>query len=508
VTAGSYEFLKPLASVSGKEGIVSYFALASALDTSGYRHNNYLHSSDLLGNFIIEPTENLNVTVKAGHHKDRYGLPGPLYVSALREGTVERKDSIYPFDNASTEDNFIDAEAIMKIGSFAQFSLGGSYRVRHNNSNFYFTGGGFTENRQQLTTLSLTPKIIFDKPILNRSSVFVAGWDYYKYPTKVNVSGNSSLGPSYTDTEIDRTDNAFYVNERFYPFDDFLLEAGYRTQKVDYNVKHNDLINPILAISADTHMRKEAYRFSANYLFGKKGDIFITYARGFRFPVTDEFVIPGYCFFGTCQPTQVNSSLDAQITDEIDIGFRYNPLAYLGGSVTLFNSKNKNEIYFNPILFTNMNYEKTKRSGLESSLFFRPVDPFLVSVNYSYIKAVFDGGPFDGNYVPLVPSNKLGVKLSYTLTDNLTFNIMSVSRSNCYVVSDQANRQSRMPGFTTFDASIVWTSKNVLIVLALKNMTGKKYSEYAVYSPFANDTALYPAPRQQALLAMQYTFGE
>jgi iron complex outermembrane recepter protein len=508
VTAGSYDLVKPQISVSGREGYLSYFALASAFDTSGYRHNNDLNTRDLLGNLILDPTQNLSITLKTGFHKDKYGLPGPLFVNALRQGTVDRKDSTYPFDNANTEDNFVDAEAVFKLGTIGQVSFGGSYRDRHNNSYFYFIGGGFTENRQQLTTLSMTPKLIVDTPILGRSSVFVAGWDHYKYPTTVKVTGDSALGPSYTNTDVDRTDNAFYLNERFYPVKNLLIEAGYRIQKVEYDVTHSDLIHPALSLSSDTHQRKEAYRFSANYLLGGKGDLFVTYAQGFRFPVTDEFVLPGYCFFGICQPTQINSDLEPQVTNEIDVGFRYNFAPHLGGSVTLFEAKNKNEIYFNPILFANLNYDRTKRSGIEASLYFRPTPPFLVTINYSYVKAEFDGGPFDGNDIPLVPNSKLGVKLSYAIMDNLTLNLMSMSRSNCYAVSDQTNLQPKLPGYTTFDTSLAWSSKRIMATLAVKNLTGKKYSEYPVYSPFANDTAVYPSPRQQFLLSLQYTFGE
>lgn len=508
LTAGSYDFLKPQISVTGQGGSISYFAMATALDTSGYRHNNRLNARDFLGNFIFNPLHNLSIGLKAGFHKDRYGLPGPVYVSALREGIVGRKDSNYPFDNASTEDNFIDAEVIAKIGTIGQFLLGGSYRNRHNNSNFYFTGSGYTENRQQLTTISFTPKLVIDTPIFGIKNNFILGWDYYKYPTNVNVTSDSSLGPSHTGTDVDRTDNALYVNERLYPFSNLLIEAGYRVQKVQYDIEHTDLVNPVLSLISDTNQRKEAYRFSANYLLGNKGDIFITYAQGFRFPVTDEFVLPGYCYFGFCQPTQVNSNLHPQITNEIDVGFRFNPVNYGGGNITFFQAKNKNEIYFNPILFANMNYEKTKRIGVESSLFLRPFDPFLVSINYSYVKAEFDGGPFNGNNIPLVPNNKLGVKLSYMVMDNLTLNLMSVSRSNCYVVSDQANKQQKLPGYTTFDASAVWSYKKIMAILAVKNLTGKKYSEYGVYSTFANDIALYPSPQQQVLLSFQYTFGE
>jgi iron complex outermembrane receptor protein len=263
----------------------------------------------------------------------------------------------------------------------------------------------------------------------------------------------------------------------------------------------------VLSSSAVTHQDKEAYRFSANYLLGKKGDVFISYGKGFRFPVTDEFVIPGYCYFGYCQPTQVNSSLKPQITDEIDLGIRYNPVNYAGGNLTLFQAKNKNEIYYDPILFANMNYDRTKRSGIEASIFFKPFTPFLVTINYSYIKAIFDGGTFDGNDVPLVPKNKLGVKLSYTLLDNLTFNLMGVARSNCYAVSDQKNQQSKLPGYTIYDASIVWRTEKLLTIFAIKNLTGKKYSEYGVFSPFANDVGLYPSPERQFFFSIQYNFG-
>ena len=506
-SVGSDKFLNSQLSVSGQEGKFSYFALATALATDGYRHNNDSEAKDLFGNFSFDILQNLNIAVKAGHHKDKNGLPGALYLSDLRRGSIGRKDSIYPFDNTRTEDNFVDTEVHAKIGNVGKIAVGGSYRNRHQPSYFFYGSGSFTESRSSLTTMALMPKLVIDAPIFGRKSSFMIGWDYYTYPTTVKATGNSPLGPSNTDTDVDRTDNAFYVNERLYPFSNFLLEAGYRRQKARYDIEHSDQVNPILSSSALAHQDKEAYRFSANYLLGKKGDVFISYGRGFRFPVTDEFVIPGYCYFGYCQPTQINSALKPQVTDEIDVGLRYNPINYAGGSITFFQAKNKNEIYYDPVLFANMNYDRIKRMGIETSLFYRPFDPFLVTINYSYIKAIFDGGTFDENDVPHVPRNKLGVKLSYTAFDNLTLNLMGVARSSSYVVSDQKNQQSKLPGYTTFDASVVWRTEKFMALLAIKNLTGKKYSEYGVFSPFANDVGLYPSPERQFFFSMQYTIG-
>ena len=113
-----------------------------------------------------------------------------------------------------------------------------------------------------------------DTPIFGIKNNFILGWDYYKYPTTVNVNGNSTLGPSYTSTDVDRTDNAILRKRQFYPFDDLLIEAGYRIQRVGYDVEHSDMVNPVLSLSSDTHQKKEAYRFSANYFLKTKGIIF------------------------------------------------------------------------------------------------------------------------------------------------------------------------------------------------------------------------------------------
>lgn len=507
VSGGSDKYLNSQLSISGREGGFSYFALMSALNSDGYRHNNYSDARDIFGNFSFDILQNLNIAVKAGHHKDKYGLPGALYINELRSGSVDQKDSTHPFDHARTEDNFIDTEVNAKIGNVGQASIGGSFRNRLQPSYFFYGSGSFTESRSNLSTIALTPKIIIDKPIFGRKSSFVIGWDYYNYSTTVKAAGNSFLGPSNTDTDVERTDNAFYINERFYPFSNLLIEGGYRRHKTRYDIDHRDMINPVLTSSALTHQDKEAYRFSINYLIGKNGAIFGSYGRGFRFPVTDEFVIPGYCFFGYCQPTQVNSALKPQITDEIDIGLRYNLLNTAGGSVTVFQAKNKNEIYYDPILFANMNYDRTKRTGIETAVFYRPFDPFLVTVTYSYVKAIFDGGVFGRNDVPLVPNNKLGVKLSYTALDKLTFNLMAVTRSNCFAISDQKNQQSKLPGYTTYDASVVWRTEKFMTLFAIKNLTGKRYSEYGVYSSFANKVGLYPSPERQFFLSIQYAFG-
>ena len=386
---------------------------ASDLETSGYRHNDNFYGKDAISNVSYDATDFLTLRLKAGTHRDTYGQPGALFVRDLRLGIVDRKDSTHPNDTANTEDNFVDLETEIKPWKDVLVSLGGSYRNRHISSYSDFGFGSFTQLQGQLQTYAFTPKMVVSAPIFNLKSSFVVGTDFYRYPTDVGASG-VFVGPSQTNSRIEKSDFAYYANERIFPFEDFFLEAGYRKQKSTYDINFVDTVSPLLSQMGDARYDKEAYRFSANYSIFDRANVFATYAQGFRFPTTEELVSQGFCVApGVCIPTSVNQNLLPQITKEFDVGFRWNPWHRIGGTVTFFSSRNQDEIFFNPLTFMNQNYDRTKREGIETGLYINIVKGLNLDLTYSYTEAKFDGGPFDGNRIPLVPRNKAAAKLSY-----------------------------------------------------------------------------------------------
>jgi len=439
---------------------------------------------------------NLTLQLSTGHHRDDYGLPGYLFWSALRSGAVDPRDSTNPNDTASTEDNFLDFIPELKFRDDVTFSLGGSYRDRHTAS-FYDYGSGSTYDlKTQLQTYGVTPKLVISTPLGTMKNTLVSGVDYYKYATTFGSYYVSFFGPSLSQGNIDRRDFAYYVDDKFYPVNDLVLEAGYRKQQSAYDVR-----------GSDTTYRydRDAYRFSANYTILDKANAFLTYAKGFRFPVTDEFISYGYYYGGTFYPTTVNTALTPQTTEELDAGIRLSPLPMLTGTVTYFRSFNRNEIFFNPLTVSNDNYDRTKRQGFESAVFVRLAEGLGLDVAYSYTEAFFDGGAFDGNHIPLVPQNKVSAKLTYALR-NWRFGLASVYTGARYPISDQANTHEQLPGYTTFDGSVGYTYKKLSALFTVKNFTDKRYAEMGVAS--ANDVALYPSPGRQFFLRIQYEFGK
>ena len=510
-TVGSYNYFKPELTISGKQDKFSYLVFGSDVDTDGYRHNNSYHAKDALGNFSFDVNDRLTLKLSTGTHTDDYGQPGYLFWSALRSGLVGPKDSNNPNDTASTGDNFFDFVPEVKLLDDVTLSLGGSYRDRHTASYYdlsIYGPGNYSESKSELQTYGFTPKVVVSKPLGDMKSVFVAGSDYYRYATSVDLSGNF-FGPSLSNSNISRRDFAYYADERLYPFKDLALEAGYRRQKTTYDVNYADLINPVLNQIGTSSYDRDAYRFSANYTVLEKTNIFASYAKGFRFPVTDEFVVPGYVVYpGFFTPTQINTGLKPQTTEEFDAGVRWNPFARFAGTITYFNSGNRDEIFYNPLPPTpaNENYGKTQRQGIETSVFVGLTEKLSLNAAYSYTQALFDGGQFGGNRIPLVPKNKASAKLTYAL-QGWRFSLASIYTGARYAISDQANVGEQLPGYTTFDGSIGYQYKKVTVLFTAKNLTDKRYSEMGVYSPTANDVALYPSPGRQFFLRVQYELG-
>ena len=446
------------------------------------------------------------MSLSTGTHADSYGQPGALFWSRPARRDSGPEGFPHPNDTASTNDSFFDLVPEIKLRDDIVLSLGASYRDRHTGSFYDYGFGSYYDSKSELQTYAFTPKVGFNTPIGGMKNVFVVGSDFDRYPTTVSSSGLLP-GPSQSTSDINKRDFAYYADEKIFPLEDLALEAGYRRQKSSFDVDYKDFVNPALSEIGTNSYSRDAYRLSANYALLKKMNIFASYGEGFRFPTTDEFVVYGYSPApGVYVPTTLNTGAQAPDHEGVRHRRALGPWHGVGGSITYFQGRNRDEIYFNPLDQANENYDKTSRQGIESSLFFNLATGLTLNLTYSYTEALFDGGQFDGNRIPLVPMNKASAKLSYGIS-NWTFSLASVYTGERYAISDQANAQEQLPGYTTYDATVGYRWKRLSALLTMKNLTNKRYSEIGVYSPFVNDIALYPSPGRELFLTLKYAFG-
>ncbi len=470
---GSYNTYSPRLNVLGKEGKFSYFVHSSSYDSDGYRQNNNLQMKDLFGSFTFDAFKNLSFSLKAGTHKDRYGLPGALSFGDMETGRYNRTNSKTPWDFATTEDNFADFGADIKVVDGVTFSMYGSYRDRHMSAH-YETGNSPYETMRTMETYGFTPKLTIQRPLWGMKNTLVTGFDYYRSPT----SGND-YGPPWTAslTKITKSDGAFYVNNDISPIKNLLVGIGYRFQKTSWDIGYTDYTGFLSSTDSTVHEQKDAFRASLSWLLGKKGNVFITWAKGFRMPATDELYSP----YST---PPVNRDLKPQATKELDAGIRYQITDRVTVSLTYFQARTDNEIYYNPFTYVNGNYDKTKREGIETGVYLALAKGLNLDLLYSYTDARFDGGVFDNNRIPLVPEHKFSTKLTYSWRD-LTASAVLTYVGPRYLISDQENQLSMLPGTTLLDLTARYSFKGFDALFGIKNVTGKKYSEYGVASyPF------------------------
>lgn len=494
LNTGSYDLYNPYLGVSGKQGGFSYNLLTSSYDTTGYRHNNDLKSRDILGSFSFNLPRDLTVSLKAGHHRDTYGLPGPLTQAELLTARYDRKDSKTPTDEGNTEDNFIDVEVSAKPAEAVFLSLGMAYRKRHTSFHYDTTGGPWDSMRRFETT-SLTPKATVKKDLFSLKNTLVAGLDYYYSPSRSNDLGTGTD----SDTNINKTEYGFYINDEIYLFKNLQFSAGYRLAKVKYDFDYTDNTGFLAPINDFVKKDKDAFRLGLNFIIPERGNIFVSYAKGFRFPATDEY-------FSPFAAPPINEALEPHTVKEIDLGIRLNFTRDIGAAATVFSGRHKNEIYYNPLTFTNSNYGKTRREGIEASFFWLVVPGLRLDLGYTYMDARFDGDDLDGNRVPMVPKNKLSAAVSWAFKD-LALTFSSLYTGDRYMTSDVRNLYSAMGGFTVYDLTAVYAWKGLKLTGGVRNLFDKQYSEYAVVNNTTGARNYYPSPERNYILGVQYGYS-
>ncbi|MBU2532566.1 MAG: TonB-dependent receptor, partial [Alphaproteobacteria bacterium] len=144
-----------------------------------------------------------------------------------------------------------------------------------------------------------------------------------------------------------------------------------------------------------------------NFLPGSK--IYGRAARTFRYPKVEEYVTWGS--FTNLEPEQVlNFELGGEYT------FCGTGRVSLAGFLMLMDD----EIAYNSATYTNENLDQTRHMGIEAALRVPLFGPrFHAVADFTYMRAEFTSGLYDGNRLPLVPDWKGGIGISGRLIDQL-----------------------------------------------------------------------------------------
>jgi iron complex outermembrane receptor protein len=350
------------------------------------------------------------------------------------------------------------------------------------------------EDHRRLRTWGLTPKYILEKPLGVFPNKLTAGIDYYRSDSVVDADTIFFGFPSANRSEVDKRSTGIYLLDEVSLLSNLILSLGYRSEWVKYEVSQ---ASP--RARDETSDREPAYSLSLDYLFGKRSSAFFSAKRSFRFPVSDELILVFPNF-------KVNPEINPQTGYHYEAGVRHSFIEQVEANLTLFWTDLHDEIFFNPTTFTNENYPKTRRQGLEIGVKARPLEWVSLWGNYGYIRPRLRGGNFSGSDIPGVPTHKGAVGMDFFIWKGLQLSSRGKYVSSRYLISDFANQVEKLDWYYTVDANLSYMWKGLKAFVGVNNLFNKKYSEWAVTNAAGTTQLFYPSTVRNYLCGVSYTF--
>jgi len=490
---GSYHFNNESGSVSGKWGPLSGVLSAGYNATEGYRENGFLRAKDVGGKLIYELNRDISLNFSGAFHEDDAGLPGGLTKADMNN--LSRRATLNPDNEASTEDGYGAIGMKVKLWDWGRMETDLSYRHREVESFLDFPASFYTyQDERHLTTWGLTPRYILEKTLGNHFNKLTLGLDFYR-STSVVDSDSAFFGfPSSNRSEIRKRSTGLYLLDEFYILDNLIISPGYRHEWVTY-----DIFQRTPRAKDETIDREPAYSLSLDYLFGKRSSAFLSAKRSFRFPVSDELILVFPDF-------KVNPEINPQTGYHYEAGVRHSFIQQVEANLTLFWVDLHDEIFFNPTTFTNENYPKTQRQGLEVGVKARPLEWVSLWGNYAYIRPRLRGGNFSGSDIPGVPRHKGAVGMDLSIWKGFQLSSRANFVGSRYLISDFANRVDKLDGYYTVDAKFSYLWKGVHAFIGVNNLFNRKYSEWAVTNATGTTQLFYPSTVRNYLCGVSYNF--
>ncbi|TFZ07897.1 TonB-dependent receptor [Ramlibacter humi] len=400
------------------------------------------------------------------------GLPGAL---TLAQYQANPRQTTTPLDRASINGQRVGAFGEVRLGDW-QLGLD----VAHRDKTLRSINGGFPYDYDiDADTASLRAR--HSGRFGSLQNTFVAGIDSLHWQREV-LGAFGTKGTQHSRGIYVKDDLTFATGTR--------VSAGWRTERI----RKDTSAAPTTPV-ADT---LNAWELGVSHPVLQDVTAYARTGRSFRLANVDEFsfTLPG-------------ALLRPQTSRDTELGVRW---SYAGGSIDarLFRSQLTDEIGFDPNaasvfgpLPANINFDPTRRQGLEIDARQELTKQVALRANASVRRATFRSGPYAGKDVPLAPRQTASLRAEWRPSAEhlLTGGVNWVSSQH----PDFGNTCS-MPAYTTADLRYAYTWRNAEFSLAASNLFDKKFFTQAFACVAGQPSAIYPEPGRAVTAAVRVSF--
>lgn len=465
----------------------------------GWRTNSDTWANDWFGKLGLGPWKGGGIDLTAGHHRDRFGLPGALFMQQIDE--LGRRGSTHSHTRGWSEETFFTANPNwnFELGENG-FALSGfnSFRRRQSKQSDPYPAslwgpGGDTETIHHIDTYEFQPKVQWTRQLTDwLASKMTSGFDVYFGEDKIR---SGDRGTAQDVLKILKKTLGVYVFENLSGWDKLLLNLGVRGEWADYRFDQQAVVSNL-----DTQgMRNAAFDIGTGFRYNERSLVYFDTSRAFRFPVTEELYQNQYFNSWTGMVAGgLNQGLKQQQQMNYELGVRDHTFRPLEVGTNIFLTDIKDEIYYDPLTYLNSNYSSmTRRYGweLESALqlfeqHWYNLKPFY---NLTLQKPYFKGGEYANKNIPFVPGTKFATGFVLEPVKGLTISTELNHIGSRFAISDQRNNQAKLKAFTSVDLKTKYQWKWASAWITLTNLFDANYSEYGVVNMAGTAVGYYPS---------------
>ncbi|NRA37176.1 MAG: TonB-dependent receptor [Planctomycetes bacterium] len=360
-----------------------------------------------------------------------------------------------------------------------------------------------------LSTISLTPRVIYSGDIAGKKLKSISGLDIYQddYTSDRRNSylTNALNSPVEHRYEADQMTIAAYTQNTVALNDATDVSLGLRAQYFDFSAVDN--YNPAgSTIFGGTKTPDEndddieyAAHLGVEYGVNDEVTAFSRIGRSFRMPTIDERIGSANGGF----------KLEPQTSFDIEAGVRSEQESH-SFQTSVYWMQTSNEILFDPtvILYgANANRDKTDRYGIEFQGDYKVRDDITLFASASYTVATFADGSYDGNDVPLVAPITFTMTSQWDITSWLHWLTVVNYVGERHMENGESNTQVKMDDYMLLDMTLAASYLNWDFSLSVKNMLDTDYYNYAVGSATTYGIYnVYTQPGANYLASVAYNF--
>lgn len=490
----------------GKEASLALFG--QHMETDGYRDNSDVRRDSLGANlrFNVAPGQEGFLLVNGSRLDSR--LPGARTVDpGLNQDDLHDnpRGTTTPNDWADEERHQLVAGWQVKLNDNTTLIIDGSHRLKEQWS-FFDYGFGFSDYVDtDLASISATPRLNIAYRTGAMAHELKAGYDWYRTDYSSRRGQTPGAAPIH-DIGIDAETSSPYLFQTS-RWSDTSVSLGARQSRVKQNSR--DVYDATAPGAFDSQAAPDEQRFKEEMYEGGISQALspvltasIGASRSVRLGTVDETFEYDALF------NRVFSPLRPQIGHNVEGSLAFDQKG-TRLTATVYRQKLRDEIQFNPILFTNDNLDPTLRSGINIGASTRVLENITVSGTLTEQRSKFREGANKDNDVPLVPRRMGYLNVHWQATPLLSLALSDTYTGDQYFDNDQTNNfGQKIPAFHRVDTRVGFKWEKLNAGFTVTNLTDEDDSfSYGVRSTATPGRYnAYPLPGREYRLDLGLNF--